>query len=293
MTFRSILVPLDGSAFAEHALPHALALARRTGAGLDLVGAVPDIPEDVMETEARAHDYLAGVVHRVRAAATGPVAPVVVRGRPADAVSEYAARARTDLIVLTTHGRGPLSRFWLGSMTTELIPRAPTAVLVVRPDERPPDLAADPAPRRILIPLDGSGFAEQVVPLATAVGGLTGAAYRLLRVVPPLQVGGWDGTDADPTTNRTVAEELAAAARAYLAAVKAHTPAVGAAETEVAVTWPPATAILADAEAHRADLIAMATRGRSGLDRMLLGSVADKVVRGSTVSVLLRRPAGG
>ena len=333
MTFHSILVPLDGSQFGEYALPHALGLARRANARLELAHAREpvsafDVPagstpeeEDRRATE-QALEYLADAARRVKAASPSvavtttllhgeatdalhkyPGVPrpdtvflttTLLRGSVADALCEYTTEARPDLIVLTTHGRGPLSRFWLGSVATDLIQRAPAPVLLVRPKESPPDLAADLAPRRILIPLDGSPFGEQIIPLAVAAGGLAGAEYRLLRVVPPvISSSNGIGLGDLKADSPTVADQLRAEASGYLVGLAVRVPGLSAAAAHVTVDWPPAVAILADAGANGIDLIALETRGRSGLAKLLLGSVADKVVRGATVPVLLRRPTGG
>ena len=87
-----------------------------------------------------------------------------------------------------------------------------------------------------------------------------------------------------------MATQLRIEASYYLAGLIARTPGLNAAVTHVAVDWPPAVAILADADANGIDLIAMETRGRSNLAKLLLGSVTDKIVRGATVPVLLQRP---
>ena len=303
MTFRSILVPLDESQFGEYALPHALSLARRAGARLTLahVSEPPHYSEISLATAVRDENaaaekgrvYIEEVSRRVRTAAPSvEVASTLLRGRVTDALCEFVDRSNPDLVVLTTHGRGPLSRFWFGSVATELVQRSPAPLLLVRPKEGEPDLSADPVPQRILIPLDGSPFGEHVIPLATAVGALTGATYRLLRVTPPILMGGWDTPATLPAGARAVSEQLESEARSYHTDLVRRSPALGAAETQVAVDWPPAGAILADADASGIDLVAMETRGHSGLVRLLLGSVADKVVRGATVPVLLRRPEG-
>ena len=126
-----------------------------------------------------------------------------------------------------------------------------------------------------------------------AVGVLSGAGYRLLRVVPPVLTSSGSGLGGLGADSPTVADQLRAEASAYLAGLAARAPGLKAAVTHVAVDWPPAVAILADADANGVDLIALETRGRSGLARAFLGSVADKVVRGATVPVLLQRPAAG
>ncbi len=329
MTFHSILIPLDGSHFGEYALPHALGLATRTGARVELVHArepvsLWDVPADrTPEDEDRrmseqAIAYLGDIAQRVKAVSpavsvtttllhwstsdavdkytnvTKPdkvyTATALLRRSLPDALCEYAVEARPDLIVLTTHGRGPLSRFWLGSVATDLVQRAPAPVLLVRPKEGPTDLSHIATPRRILIPLDGSPFGEQIIPLAVSVGALTGAEYRLLRVVPPVISSSGGGLGDFGVGNRTVADQLRAEASGYLAGLRVSVPGLKTAAAHVAVDWPPAVAIMADAEANGVDLIALPTRGRSGLTKLILGSVADKVARAATVPVLLRRP---
>jgi len=283
---RSLLVPLDGSAFAEHALPTAVSIARRAGARVELVRV-----HEPGEGRERAQAYLHDLAARVTAAAPVEVGRSLLEGRPADVLCEWLPPSGTDLVVMTTHGRGPLSRLWSGSVAAELMQRLPVPVLLVRPGECPPDLTADAAPRRVLVALDGSPFGESVVPLAAAVGTLTGAEFRLLRVVPPVLTSDGEGAGPLSPRTRTVAEALEADGRSYLHEVAMKTPALRRAWPHVVVDWPPAEAILADAAAHRADLIALATHGRGELSQLLLGSVAEQVVRGASVPVLLARPA--
>lgn len=303
MTFRTILVPLDGSPFGEHALPHALSLARRAGARLDLAHVyvppvqfssadihLPTPADEDAKAREQSKSYLRDVTGRVKTAAPSvEVESRWLEGRVADALCECIGESNPDLVVLTTHGRGPLSRFWLGSVATDLLQRAPAPVLLVRPKEGPPDLAADILPRRILIPLDGSPFGEQILPVAAAVGKLTGAEYRLLRVVPPILSSSGIGL-GDLAGGWTVSDELKSEANGYLTGLTRRAPELKSAATHVAADWPPALAILADAESSGSDLIALETRGRSGLARLILGSVADKVARGSEIPVLLSRP---
>jgi nucleotide-binding universal stress UspA family protein len=129
--YQSILVPLDGSAFGEHALPAALSIARRSGANLHLIlvhtpfvyaesGLVYDerIDRTIREQE---QAYLEGLFERVKAAAPVPVTWVLRDGLTSDSIREQVASIRADLIVMTTHGRGPLSRFWLGSVADSMV----------------------------------------------------------------------------------------------------------------------------------------------------------------------------
>jgi nucleotide-binding universal stress UspA family protein len=161
--FKSLLVPLDGSAFGEHALPLALSLARRANASIQLVHVqVPQVYSEglaalsgVLDERARkeAQDYLDGLARRIAAVSSVPLTPVLLTGTIAEAIHDQAVRTAASLVVLTTHGRGPLSRFWLGSVADELLRRLPMPVLLVRPEEKPAVLDRERVIRRLLIPL--------------------------------------------------------------------------------------------------------------------------------------------
>src|SRR6516165_5033034 len=151
--YRTILVPLDGSAFAEHALPLAVSIARRAGATLRLVRVhVPaatlyrnsdldanlDLDALVRDEERPYLDHVSGRIAQV-CGLRPDVA--LLDGRVADVLYEQGVSAGVDLVVMATHGRGPLSRLWLGSVADELVRRLPTPLLLVRPGETAPDLA--------------------------------------------------------------------------------------------------------------------------------------------------------
>ncbi len=300
--YRTILVPLDGSALAEHALPLALSIARRAGAALhlarvhvpaatlyrysELAGSL-DLDELVRKEERAYLDQVSGRV--VQASGLRPCT-TLLDGRIADVLYEQGVSAGVDLVVMATHGRGPLSRLWLGSVADELVRRLPTPLLLVRPEETAPDLAHPPAVRHVLIPLDGSALAEDILEPAMELGRLMQADYTLLRViepaiVPDARLGGNAVSGLDPA----LLEAIQAEARAYLErlAERLRSSSVQVQTRLVTNQWA-AGAILAEAGAH-VHLVAMATHGRRGLARLLLGSVADKVLRGASVPVLLRR----
>jgi nucleotide-binding universal stress UspA family protein len=292
--YHSVMVPLDGSPFGEHALPYALNIARQTGAQLHLahVYIVPP-PEsgDVVDAELRAHEqaYLESLVPRVQPHSPGPITTIQLDGSIATELHNYALAIKADLVVMTTHGRGAISRFWLGSVADKLVRQLPMPVLLVRPHEPAPDFVHAPVFKQILIPLDGSALAEQILPYALALGRLTQAEYTLLQAIPPmvraygteLYGAGWDDQ---------VLEQARTNARAYLDGVAAPLRAEGLRVRTVVVDEFPVGAILEYARAQAVDLIALATHGRSGVARWLLGGVADKVVRGATLPVLLYRP---
>jgi nucleotide-binding universal stress UspA family protein len=171
----------------------------------------------------------------------------------------------------------------LGSVTDELIRRATMPVLVVRPKEKDPGILPEPVLDNILIPLDGSALAEQVLEPALDLARLMEARCTLLRVVePPVERAGGGRSD-----------EARTEAAAYLKHVAAKVSSQGLqVQTRVAVAHHAADAILAEAEAPACTLIALATHGRGGLKRLLLGSVADQLVRRALSPVLVNRPAG-
>ena len=295
--YRSLLVPLDGSAFAEHALPFAASIARRAGATLRVVRVhvpvaslysgnelVADLTLDakIRENETA---YLDGVVKRLAEIVPVPVSRILADGPVADALREQSLASAADLVVMATHGRGPLSRFWLGSVADTLVRCLPMPILLVRPQEEVPTLAAEVRLRRILIPLDGSVLAEQILGPATELGSLTQAEFTLLRVVEPFM----------PPPHQLLGplfDQLAREAQIYVDGVAERLRGQSLrVETRVVFNRFASAAILEEAQVHVSDLIALETHGRGGLTRMLLGSVADKVVRGALTPLLLHRPS--
>jgi nucleotide-binding universal stress UspA family protein len=300
--FHSILVPLDGSTFAEQVLPLALALARQGDSALNLVRVhalyalsepasawLPFDPEadNAVKKEERA--YLDEVVRRLTAIAPVRAHPAVVLGLVADAVLERAKATMADLLVMSTHGRGPLNRFFLGSVADELVRRAPIPVLLVRAGEAPVDLTREPDVRNVLVPLDGSGLAEQALPPAVALARALGASLTLFRVVQPREVPppspalDWLGNDQEVRVRE---------AGHYLERLAERTR-NGSLDISMRLVVAPHAGNAIVAEAHPGDVIALATHGRGGVRRMLLGSVADKVIRSAATPVLVYRPPQG
>ena len=156
------------------------------------------------------------------------------------------------------------------------------------------DLAAEPVLRHMLIPLDGSPLAEQVLESAAGLGRLMQADYRLLRAYGPLV-----STRLDPLSYSMVrgmelpVEQLRAQAQDYLNRVAERLKGQGLeVQAQVVLGHHPASAILDTAGGPGVDLIAVETHGRRGLPRLLLGSVADKVIRGASTPVLVHRSPG-
>jgi nucleotide-binding universal stress UspA family protein len=284
--FRTILVPLDGSAFAEQALPWALSIARRSGAMLDLVrGHVlyalkcpaaawgPYDPE--MESECKQEEklYLDSTAHWLASVSPVPTRTAVVPGLDAEGILERAVAIKADLVVMTTHGRGPLGRLFLGSMANEMIRRSQIPVLLIHARDPAPGLTPEPAPQRVLIPLDGSALAEKALGPACDLARLLEVPCCLLRAIEPVE-----GSSAR------------AKAAAYLGMTADRLREQGLDVDQHVLSGSNAAAAIVG-EANNHDLIALATHGRGGIGRVLLGSVADEVIRSAMCPVLVYRPS--
>jgi nucleotide-binding universal stress UspA family protein len=303
---RTILVPLDGSAFGEHALAPALGLARRVGAMIRLtlvhepvVAPLPTTPAPVLinpmptvvvpdprldeELRAQRRSYLVSVAQRVAGQPGVRVTMELLDGAVADALVDYADDIAADLVVMTTHGRGGLSRLWLGSVAEDVIRELTKPVLLVRPGESPAGSTAGPvAPRdfrRVLIALDGSSLAETVLEPALDVAG-ENAECVLVRVVEPItaisiaSLGGVAAA-APEDWDRQVGD-----VGDYLKSVAASLWARGlSTRTHAVVHTQAARGILEYAREIDADLVAMATRGHDGFLDALRGSTTEQVLR--------------
>jgi len=311
--FKSILVPLDGSPFSEHALPMACAIARQAGANLRLVHVHTLSASPIYsEGEAVIDENLASrsLVHEQRyleqvkrqlGEVVGPDLNVTVEllDRPLESLvneslatflAAHITATATDLVVMTTHGQRGLTRAWLGSVADALVRLSHTPILLLRPQAGAPDFVHLPLLKHMLLTLDGTALAEQILEPALTLGAIMQAEYTLLRVVE---------TDVFPSylllpqAKGYIPPAIEAAeieAQNYLTTVALRLRNKGCIHTSVLLGDHAASTILAEAQRHVGGLIACATHGRSGMTRLLLGSVADKVLRGATTPVLMMRP---
>lgn len=296
---KTILVPLDGSQFAECALPMALSIARRIDGQVGLVSVSRNrrkrkktshttiSPNDVNLIDEVVSRYLDGVASRIAESSDVPVFTTVLSGRPAAALVKHAKVHNPDIIVMSTHGRGPFSHYWLGSVADSVVRRIPTPVLLIRPET---DCKANIDDRRqcrhIVVPLDGSKLAEQSIEWAKTLGDLE-TRYSLVQVTP-CSVTAWaqqPNVDADHTPELAVVAHNNAAE--YLDRIKDTLDKSGlSVETVIEDTKPPAVGILDTTERLSADMVVISTHGRGGIRRLVLGGVVDKVIRASNVPVL-------
>jgi nucleotide-binding universal stress UspA family protein len=300
--YRSILVPLDGSAASEHMLPVAFQIAHNSGAALRLVSVATPAGGETLEGEAsldvalparggtRAEAYLEQIRERLTAGSNLTITADILREPNSGASATCAPVIDTDLVILATHRHSQLVRFQLRDITDALVRWRPASILALRTtgaalDSEPPEF------QRMLIPLDGSALAEQILAPAVALGTSMQATYTLLHVVEPYR---FVRGAAVPYTSRLDSPALVheqAEAQDYLNGIALLMRAAGLhVQTQVAVACDARTAIWQAARQQDSDVIAMTTHGRGGLSPLLVGSVAMQVLRNSHLPVLLYRP---
>ena len=298
--FRMLLSPVDGSPASEYALPLALGIAARAKATLHVALVhVPDAFGDTaaahwenFDAEGKSHEetYLASLRRRLREVSESSTEIHHLEGIIEETLLGEVNQRNIDLVVISAHGWGYVSRAVMGSVSDYLMRHLPIPLLVVHaPPDAKRDLSRPVALRRVLVPLDGSPLAESILPSARALGQLWQAEYRLLRVVasPGSFWSRQSPADAAAPSDRHSAAHDAATTYLEGLAERLRRESLTV-ETSVQVAHNPAKAILDEAHATACDLIAIATHGRGGLNRLLWGSVADKVIRGSPLPVLVR-----
>jgi nucleotide-binding universal stress UspA family protein len=296
----TVLVPLDGSPVAEQAIPYAQALLPDGGAGVFL-RVVPELDPLLtelvwtLESEPTSTEIATAEAELERVKARVGDIPVrwtteVASGDPAEEILEEISRHRSDLVAMTTHGRGALGRVAFGSVADRVSRESPVPVLLVRahPDGLPM-VTADI--RRLIAPLDGSALAEASLPLVVDLAKRLGIPVHLVRalnlaaVLTPLVDGGGLLVSPSPEVYEQMTAAVERDARVYLTAVVTHLEDEGVAATWDVLEGSPFFAIANATETG--DLLVTTSHGRGGVLRWLLGSVAEKLVRESPVPVLL------
>lgn len=290
--YETVLVPTDGSERAERAARHGLALADRFDATVHVLG--------VADVERAAGPFAAGGVSEEFAdqvesgleSAVESVADLgrsdatlqtgVVRGRPGEAIVEYVQREGVDLVAMGTQGRRGLRRFVTGSTTEHVVRHAHVPVVTVRQVETPPVTDYD----RVLVTTDGSDHAGAAVDHAVAVADRFDATLHALSVVDISALASGSPTVA-PTRLLEQFQERGEAATDEIAE---RAEAAGVAAVTEVIEGFPGSAILEYADEEGVDLIAMGTHGRTGVDRLLLGSTTERTIRRAEVPVMSVHP---
>jgi len=300
--YKVIMAPTEGSDTERAAISIAAKLAQRFDADLRLVRVqtAPLVIEPIarspmlMVAEQTLLDERLACLHKLEALGTeyralgeirvmtaledGPVAPTL---------RDYAKKFNVDLIVMSSHSRGGVKRVALGSVTDYLIRCTNIPVLVVRPPVSLMDATLEQTFSRIVVPLDGSALAEQILPEVAALASRLKSTVSLLQVLTPVSYSqkeimqpGMPWWDDDIAT-----------AGAYLTHAASYLTEQGlTVSKDVLLSDDIATAILDYSARSRADIIALATSGGGGMSRFVFGTVADEITRKSTTSLLVFHP---
>lgn len=296
--FNHIVVPLDGSKMSEAALAYVAPLARSLGSKVvllhaydnpyvDLLSAHPGAREIAPDDSvvSAAFDYLTGASERLKSDGV-QCETRIERGAPAAVILKYIEERKPDLIAMSTHGRSGLRRLVVGSVTTTILPRAETPVLVVHPEEG--EEQTEISFKSLVVPLDMSYRSEHILPIAAELADALEIDTALVTCVPSqsqMYMGSVPEVYAYPDDLMQQAQE---SAEDYLQS-SADAAARGQRQD---VRWEcleggPASKIVEYAEAQPNSLIAMCTQGRTGLGRWVLGSVTDAVIRSGNTPVLV------
>jgi nucleotide-binding universal stress UspA family protein len=296
--YEKILVALDGSQLSEAILPYSRLLADNLKLAVELIHVIDSemaTPtsaagqaryQEVMTAEnEKSLDYLKKI------AASFPsgtkIQCSVEPGNPAEVIVDKAAEHRHTLIAMSTHGRSGINRWLIGSVADKVLHGAANPLLLVRAGESAA-VQGTALWRRIIVPLDGSSLAETVIPHAKELARPLGLEIVLLRVFGvPTPV---FAEDYGPYVEE-LWTQLEDEAQKYLTHNKQQLLAQGLANVTTIATAGFAAEKIIDAARQRKDaLVAMCTHGRSGVNRWVMGSVTDRVVRHGGEPVLIIRP---
>jgi len=278
--YENIVVTLDGSDLAEVALPYARELKEKLHSKLTLLHVC-----DSSEIDSR-QSYLDLLAEKVKNAGEchGIVEAVILDGNPAEAIIDYVEDNAIDLTIMATHGRSGISRWAMGSVADKVLRGITRPVALIRAKGSHAQVCLDGLFRRILVPLDGSEIGEAALPYVRELAVKLKAKVILFQSIPK---------DAPGEINWIELRDLAQnSARACLHRVEHRLAREGIEVKSVVRFGSPAGEIIDESTATGADLIAMSTHGRSGIDRWVLGSVAEKVLRAGDIPVLLVRAPG-
>jgi nucleotide-binding universal stress UspA family protein len=293
--YTRMLVPLDGSKVAEQVLPYARFLAKSLGIPTELLGVVdPETlvafanpaqgrPLDtlVAETMSRSAIYLETTARSFQGA---QVKSSVAKGKPEDEVIERAAADKNTLIVMATHGRSGLQRWLLGSVADKVLHGATNHLLLIRASDQGKTDGEAPL-KTVIVPLDGSPLAERALPVVVDLAkkmDLQVVLVRAYALPPTISAEDYGYYSAE------LLDHLESEARDYLQGKINEIKQKGIATvTSVVNTGYGAEEIITLARNTPDNLIVMCTHGRSGIQRTVLGSVTDRVVRHSGDPVLI------
>ncbi len=295
-----IIVPLDGSQLSHAALPLARSLAGRTGAAITLVSVIDPprdffiVPQDSSATRLRPKDVdhlaeeekrLQEYLDRIKTTFEHIRVSTDIRlGNAAEEILDAAGVRPETAIVMASHGRSGFGRVLLGSVANRVVQTTSVPVFIVRASTDSQAEYGKQKVNNVAVALDGSRLAEQALDKAYSIF-QNNVRYTILRIVEPIAPGQAYSSEMIANYEREARE----AAEDYLETVSETLKARGATvSADVRVTQP-AGGIRRIADEFGADMIAMTTHGRSGMNRFLMGSVAERVLHEADRPVMIIR----
>lgn len=292
--FERIVIPTDFSETAQTAIDLGTQLAAYYKSEVDLVNAIDATVYAYAgyPFASLSKELLTGAesaLKKVKLPGSISEKRFVLSGNPATEIVEHAKRHKADLVVMGTHGHGAVARFLLGSVADRVLHHAPCPVMITKKPKgtvKHKKSKAKPF-SRVLFPTDFSKTATQALNRAIAITEDMDAELYVLHVVDDSLI-----TTHVDDERKIILKELRRHAldemqKQLPAELMQHFDTIGAVNR-----GEPGKAICAFAETHHCDLIVMGSHGRTGLNRVLLGSVADKVVRRAKCAVLIERAKG-
>ncbi len=280
--YKSLVVPLDGSELAEQALPYVAELARgfKSEVVLLTVCMAGDPLKHVLT------DYLERKAEKLGSSDVKASA-VCIEGEPTSSILSFAAENKIDLIVISTHGKGGISRWPLGSIATKVVQSSHIPVFLVRSG---PQSDITVKLKKIAAALDGSRFAEAIIPHLEAFAKSLGSEIVLLEVLEPVKVPQLGAFEEWGKVEKDIFAKLEREAGRYLEKRKATLQSKDIEVTTKLLQGKPADAILQHVVEAGIDLVALTTHGFSGISKWAYGSVASRIIEASPKPLLLVRP---
>jgi nucleotide-binding universal stress UspA family protein len=299
--FDTILVPLDGSQLADCVLPHVAAIARPFDAQVILLRM---LEKNQASTSAQLFDLLNWQINKTRSVLyldkiqarlqklTIRVQTEVLEGLIAEGITEYAQNRGMKLIVLSSHGRHGLTQWGISSITQKIILSAQTSLLIVRAHqygEHCDELTESSLYQHILVPLDGSQRAENVLPTVTQLANFHKSQIHLVQVIQtPEMARQMPPVREDIELSNRVVERNREEAERYLEQLKSRSYLEGIAiQTHLIASDNAALALHQLVEQEQIDLVALSAHGYSGNHQWPYGSMVNNFIMYGKVSLLI------
>lgn len=286
---RKILIATDGSETSEKAADFGIETLRFGGAKVYAVYVIDttsygSVPEDerwskkVEQFEEIGHDATTYVEEKAKAAGM-EVESVLLNGKPAEEIVNFAEEQNVDMIVVGSLGKSGIKRVVLGSVSEKIVRHAKVPVLVVRERNEKPH-------RQILIATDGSKAAENAADFGIEIAGLSRVKVYAVYVI---DITPFDSILMDEAWTKDMYEQFEKTGRETTSYVEKNTRAAGMEAESILLKGNPAKEILNFAEKQKVDIIVVGSLGKSGVQSFLLGNVSEKILRNSKIPVLVVR----